>query len=127
MNDITRPTHNSQVHFTAHTQFETGAQKELGGKPPVSYVPQELILGAARAFEFGAKKYSPHNWRKGIPASELYSALQRHMMAWISGEDFADDSKLNHLDHAAACLGMLMHTVQTKPNLDDRYTGEDKP
>lgn len=99
----------------------TGAAKESVGKPPVSLVPSELIVGAARAFDFGARKYSSHNWRKGIPASKLYDALQRHLLAWSEGEDIAEDSELNHLDHAAACLGMLMSTLKGNREMDDRY------
>lgn len=99
----------------------TGAAKESIGKAPLSLVPAELMLGAARAFDFGAKKYSPHNWRKGIPASKLYDAMQRHLVAWNEGEDIADDSKLDHLDHAAACLAMLMSTVRGNREMDDRY------
>lgn len=105
----------------------SGAAKESGGKPPLSLVPAELVLGAARAFDFGAKKYSPHNWRKGIPTSKLYDALQRHLVAWNEGEDVADDSKLDHLDHAAACLAMLMSTVKGHRELDDRYARELDP
>lgn len=99
----------------------TGAAKESVGKPPVSLVPSELVVGAARAFDFGAKKYSSHNWRKGIPTSKLYDALQRHLLAWNEGEDVAEDSKLDHLDHAAACLAMLMSTVKGNREMDDRY------
>lgn len=103
------------------TVHPTGAAKESGGKPPISLVPSEFIKGAARAFAFGAKKYSPYNWRKGIPTSKLYDALQRHLLAWNGGEDVADDSGLSHLDHAAACLAMLMQTAAASPELDDRY------
>lgn len=109
------------------TIHPTGAAKESGGKPPISLVPSELVLGAARAFDFGAKKYSSHNWRKGIPTSKLYDALQRHLLAWNDGEDVADDSKLDHLDHAAACLAMLMTTVKGHREMDDRYARELDP
>jgi hypothetical protein len=108
------------------TIHATGAAKESGGKPPIHLIPPEFILGAARAFEFGARKYSPHNWRKGVPTSELYSALQRHLIAWQAGEDVAADSRLGHLDHAAACLAMLMQTAKDHRHTDDRYTAESK-
>lgn len=100
----------------------TGAAKESGGKPPISLVPSELVIGAARAFGFGADKYNAHNWRKGIPTSQLYDALQRHLLAWNEGEDCAGDSGLHHLDHAAADLAMLMDTLSRDTGLDDRYT-----
>lgn len=103
------------------TYGPTGGAKESEGKPPISLVPREFVEGAARAFAFGAKKYSAHNWRKGIAHSKLYDALQRHLTAYNEGEDLADDSKLKHLDHAAACLAMLMAGCVDHPELDDRY------
>lgn len=118
MNESTSLGFADPARTTVHT---TGGAKEDGGKPPISLVPSELIEGAARAFDFGAKKYNAHNWRKGIPTSKLYDALQRHLLAWNEGENVADDSKLDHLDHAAACLAMLMQTVKGHREMDDRY------
>jgi len=103
------------------TYGPTGGAKESEGKPPISLVPREFIEGAARAFAFGAKKYSAHNWRKGIAHSKIYDALLRHLTAYNEGEDIAADSKLKHLDHAAACLAMLMAGCVSHPELDDRH------
>lgn len=111
-----------QVIPNAFTAHPTGALKDSAGKPRMSLVPAELILGTARAFSFGiAKGYAPHNWRKGIPLSEIYDALQRHLTAWNEGENIASDSKLSHLDHAGACIAMLMTTLKNNPELDDRF------
>jgi hypothetical protein len=76
-------------------------------KLPLWLVPKALIEAAGRALQHGAKKYAPNNWRKGMDYSEVFSALQRHMLAWNEGEDIDPDSGLNHIDHAAACLGFL--------------------
>jgi hypothetical protein len=63
----------------------------------------------ARAFANGAQKYGPYNWReKTISSSVYYAAALRHLMAWWDGEDNAEDSGLNHLDHALACVGMIV-------------------
>ncbi len=80
-------------------------------KLPIWLVPRALIDGAARALQHGAKKYAPGNWMRGMDYSEVYSALQRHLLAWNEGEDIDPDSGLNHLDHAAACLGFLSEYV----------------
>jgi hypothetical protein len=101
--------------------YDSGGEKESAGKPPVALVPAELMLGAARAFAFGEKKYSAHNWRKGVPACEYYSALQRHLLAWIEGESQDRESGYSHMDHAAACLAMLMQTLKDRPDLDNRH------
>jgi hypothetical protein len=89
-------------------------------KPQVDLVPRQLIYGAARAKGFGAKKYGRHNWRGGIAPSRLVSACLRHLFAWKDGEDNDPESGLNHLDHAAATLGMLMATVDEGLADDDR-------
>lgn len=77
------------------------------GKLPIWLVPNSLIYAAARALQHGAKKYAPNNWRRGMEWTEVYSALQRHILAWHEGEDIDKDSGLNHLDHAVACLAFL--------------------
>ena len=80
-------------------------------KLPIWLVPNALVNGAARALQHGAVRYAPNNWRKGMDYSEVYSALQRHLLAWNEDEDIDPDSGLNHLDHAAACLGFLSEYV----------------
>lgn len=90
------------------------------GKPRVDLVPPELVLGAARALTHGLTKYEAQNWRKGLPLSSVYAALQRHLLAFWSGEDLCPKSCLSHLDHAAADLGMLIELLQIYPELDDR-------
>jgi hypothetical protein len=63
----------------------------------------------ARAFADGARKYEPYNWReKTISSSVYYGAAMRHLTAWWDGEDNASDSGLSHLDHALACIGMII-------------------
>lgn len=80
-------------------------------KLPIWLVPNALIDGCARALQHGAVRYAPNNWRKGMHYSEVYSALQRHLLAWNEDEDIDPDSGLNHLDHAAACLGFLSEYI----------------
>jgi len=96
-------------------------------KPPMELVPKALTRAAARALGYGAAKYAPNNWRRGMRWGEVFGGLQRHLTAWNEGEDI--DSKedggsgLNHLDHAAACLGFLCHMIQ-----DERYKKmDDRP
>lgn len=89
-------------------------------KLPLWLVPNALVLAAARVLQHGAKKYAPNNWRRGMKYSEVYSALQRHLTAWLEGEDNDDDSHLNHLDHAAACLSFLLEYV-ANPGLYEKY------
>lgn len=94
-------------------------------KPPLALIPKALLLGAGRALGFGATKYAPHNYRRGMKWSEPYSALLRHLSAWNEGEDADPETGFSHLDHAAAMLAFLME-FSTKPEyatFDDRWKG----
>lgn len=91
-------------------------------KLPVQEVPTELVLGAARALRDGNKTRAPLSWRNGPIASRYYGSLLRHLMAWWEGQEVDPKSGLNHLDHAAANLGVLMAIVEgsTHNDTDDR-------
>tara|TARA_R110000772_G_scaffold106461_8_gene208479 strand:- start:359 stop:730 length:372 start_codon:yes stop_codon:yes gene_type:complete len=77
-------------------------------KLDLSLVPMSIIIGLAKAMTNGASKYGPFNWRLEKISSMVYiAAALRHIAAWVDGEDYAKDSKVHHLDHAMACLGLL--------------------
>jgi hypothetical protein len=90
------------------------------GKLRLDLLPVYPIRDTAAVFTFGAQKYLPRNWEAGFPWTSVYASLQRHLMAWYSGEDFDPESGLSHLAHAACNLMMLQEFEYTKPLLDDR-------
>jgi len=78
-------------------------------KLPLELVPPSAVAALAEAFADGAKKYGPYNWReKSISSSIYYGAALRHIQSWWDGEDLAEDSGINHLHHALACIAMLI-------------------
>lgn len=46
-----------------------------------------MFLEVAKHFEEGAKKYSPDNWRKGIPVNCYIDSAVRHYMKWRRGDN----------------------------------------
>lgn len=69
----------------------------------------------------GAEKYSPYNWRKdGIRAMTYVSAIQRHIAAYIDGEDNDPESKLSHIAHIRACTGIMLDADSIGNMEDDR-------
>lgn len=92
------------------------------GKPDVSLVPASLVLGIAEAMTFGATKYGRDNWRGGFVWSRVYSAVQRHLLAWSQGEDNDPESGLPHLFHAGAGIAFLIEYARTGTGVDDRPT-----
>ncbi len=80
-------------------------------KPDVSLVPNQLILGTARALTFGVTKYGRSNYLEGdgLEWHRTYAAMQRHLLEFRENHDHIDsDSGLHCLDLAAAELAMMI-------------------
>lgn len=106
----------TETRKTSSTGGEKGQKDEA-----YALIPVGPLAEVARVYGFGAEKYSDHNWRKGYPYSWSYSALQRHINAFWSGEDTDPESGRSHLAHAAFHLFSLMEFVNEELGEDDRY------
>lgn len=93
--------------------FGTGGIKDNRGKPPIDLLPSRPLVAIAEILAFGAVKYQPHNWRKGLPWPDTYSSLQRHLLAWNDGEDLDPETGESHLAHAGCQLLFLLDYVIT--------------
>lgn len=92
--------------------------KQHHNKLRLEIVPWEAVLLVARAFDYGAQKYSPMGWRAYTPdedpndpesySAKLFAAALRHMFTWWNGEDKDEESGLSPLAHAAANILMLL-------------------
>lgn len=60
----------------------------------------KALLEVAKVGTFGAKKYAPDSW-KTIEQEAYVSALFRHLLAWLDGETYDNESGFNHLSHCA--------------------------
>lgn len=92
------------------------------GKAPLDLIPYAGEEAIAQVLAFGAKKYAPGNWAKGIEYSRLISAAKRHIGAYASGEDVDPESGLSHIAHAGCCIMFLLHMQKHRPDLDDRWS-----
>jgi len=50
-------------------------------------IPAEAMRQLALVYGGGAQKYEDNNWRKGYAWGLSVAALQRHLNAWLQGED----------------------------------------
>lgn len=100
-----------------------GGTKHDSGKPDISLLPRAFMEGTARAFMFGAQKYGRDNYKAGFELTRPLAAAQRHILAFLDGEDKDPESGLSHLDHAAASLAMCMETLRLGTAIDNRYKG----
>jgi hypothetical protein len=91
------------------------------GKPPMSLVPTEAIREVAKVLDYGAKKYDPWNWKKGMKWSRLQDAALRHQYAWAEGENKDLETGLSHLAHSICCLMFLLTYEILGLGQDDRW------
>lgn len=115
----------SDVRIDGGYDMPTDVKIDADLKLPVELVPVEGIWADARAIGYGAKKYTPWGWLEAAKDgyfdwSVSYGALQRHMLLWMSGQDYDEESGLSHLDHAGANLKFLQTFVYRGIGLDDR-------
>ena len=100
-----------------------GAMREsIGTKIRTNLVPYELICYAALGLNYGAEKYAPRNFEKGLSALDLTESLKRHIIAYEAGEELDDDSGLPHIALIASCTAMLCHNAIQGTMIDDRPT-----
>jgi hypothetical protein len=98
----------------------TGIKHDTG-KLPMGLIPVEAKRGLAAVLAFGAKKYSPHNWRGGMDWMRLIDSAHRHLDAFNAGEDLDPETGLPHVDHLQACAAFLSTYVHTGLGNDNRY------
>lgn len=74
----------------------------------------------------GEMKYGYRNWRdKKVRARVYINACKRHLDMWLEGQEQASDSKVHHLGHARACLGIILDAQATGNLVDDRSKTDD--
>ena len=90
-------------------------------KPRLDLIPPGPLFELAKVYAFGAEKYTPYNWRKGMKWSRIYGALLRHLMAWWDGEDVDLETGMSHLIHAGWNAITLLCYESERLGTDDRY------
>lgn len=89
----------------------TEAVRHNQDKLRVDLIPTELIEEVAKVFTFGAKKYSPNNW-KGFTKEqqdEILGSLLRHILEYQKGNKLDSESGLHHLAHAACNIAFILY------------------
>ena len=89
------------------------------GKRRHDLIPHEAINALADVLTYGADKYGPNNWQKGMEWGRLYAATQRHLLAFKAGEDLDDESGIHHLHHALTNIAFLIAYAERRIGTDD--------
>lgn len=81
------------------------------GKPRWSLLALEVFEPVVRVLMFGAKKYAAWNFTsgKGLSWTETGECMQRHLNAWLRGEDNDPESGESHLGHIGCNLMFLLY------------------
>ncbi len=105
-------------------------RKDDQEKDRLDLLPPELLFAVGRVLTYGAVKYAPRNWEKGMAWGRVFGALMRHMWAWWGGAqptsknflfgDLDPDTKFSHLWHAGCCIAFLIAYEDRGIGIDDR-------
>lgn len=103
-----------------HCIIHAPAVKHDEGKPRLSLIPGDALVGLARVLEHGASKYGEWNWEQGMEWTRMADAALRHLYSWLGKVGPDEESGLSHLDHAMACLTFLSAYEKRGTGKDDR-------
>lgn len=76
-----------------------GGERYNEGKPKWSLLAWDAIGEVVRVYTFGATKYAPRNWERGMLYSDVADSMHRHFVSWWHGEKNDEESGLPHLAH----------------------------
>lgn len=90
-------------------------------KAPLHLIPPEFMFAIAEILRFGAEKYAPRNWEKGINYSRVYRACLGHLGLWFMRRPRDPETGRSHLWHAACCIMFLVvYELREMKAFDDR-------
>lgn len=96
--------------------------RDDAGKTRIDLMPSELIFAVSDILTFGANKYEPRNWEKGMSWSRVFGSMMRHLWSWWNPfePDTDAESGRSHLWHAATNIAFLIAYEARKIGTDDR-------
>lgn len=89
--------------------------------------PKFLIRPLIEVAHFGETKYTTFNFLKGQTVLDCMDSADRHMDKFIDPNqpDIDPESGCHHLAHCAWNCLVALYMIKTRPDLDDRYKGEE--
>lgn len=107
--------------FEGNASVGNPKDREGAKKPPLHLIPPAAEIAEAVVMGLGAEKYGPFNWRsEKVRATVYIAAARRHLAQWLDGQDDDGESRVSHLAHARASLGILIDAIATGNVIDDR-------
>ncbi|MHA1621616.1 MAG: dATP/dGTP diphosphohydrolase domain-containing protein [Candidatus Heimdallarchaeaceae archaeon] len=95
------------------------------GKPRPTLLPMDVLLKyLCPAYEEGVIKYERESWREGFTVSVMVDAALRHITEFYWGGENIDKKSITNKHHLAGAIFSLLsilHTLDNRPELDDRF------
>jgi hypothetical protein len=82
------------------------------GKLEWDLVDFKSLEPMVRVLMFGAIKYTPDNWKKGMPKKHFLNSAMRHLVALMDGEEVDSESGLPHSAHLMCNIMYLSYFEQ---------------
>lgn len=119
-------THVRTTYCKAERSPEHVAVKNDEDKLQYGLLPITALEAIVQVLTYGAKKYEPRNWERGMSWNRMFGALFRHLMAFWRGETKDQESGFPHLAHAGCCLLFLLQysLIDIYRIHDDRGTND---
>ena len=90
-------------------------------KVDLTALPSTAMIAWALAQMDGGTKYGLYNWRiEPVQMRTYIGAAQRHLLAFLEGEEYAGDSGVKHLGHVMACAAIIIDAMYHDRAVDDR-------
>lgn len=114
------------MEINTFVRLPAEAKKADAEKNHLDLLSAPAIECLGQVLTYGAKKYSPNNWRKGkgLEYTRLIGAALRHVFAFTRGEDNDPETNLPHIAHAMCCCMFLLEYILLKRGIDDRWTNK---
>lgn len=90
------------------------------GKDPWFLFPWDAAKCIVIVLAFGAEKYAPRNWEKGMDWSRCFRACIGHMTDWWQTGEPDPETGYSHLWHAGCCILFLIAYELRGMGNDDR-------
>lgn len=100
------------------TDSEKG-QRFNEGKLKWSLVHFKSLEPMIKVLQFGTKKYSAHQWKKGLDKTEILESMQRHLAALLDGEENDSESGCSHMGHIQ-CNALFYNYMVEQEKLKER-------
>ena len=84
---------------TAIPVATVGADRKNDGKLRWALFDFKSAEETVKVLEFGANKYAPSNWKKGLNRDEILESTFRHLQALFDGQEIDPESGLPHTGH----------------------------